>query len=180
MDEPGNGQQTHLPERDNIWRRFAGGSLARPVKRDIDKETIMNRTEDIKKRAASKSMNKWIGVYEEEFDLEAEGSTPTERMEDIIEQLRQLLDGGDSLEEIDRFVQRKVLTWYRKGALRGAAELVKLLGDHVYDELPEKIEWAKGLGYYGFDGEKHQISSKRHSIDSEDLRRLTSRSSRRR
>ena len=43
----------------------------------------MNRIEDIEKRAASQSMNKWIGRLEEEFDLEAEGSTPTERMEDI-------------------------------------------------------------------------------------------------
>ena len=99
----------------------------RPVKRDIDKETIMNQSEDIKKRVASKSMNKWIEVFEEEVDLEAEGSTPTERMEDLIEQLRQRSDGGDSLEEIDRFFQRTVLTWYRIGARRGAAELVKLL-----------------------------------------------------
>lgn len=109
-DEPGNGQQTHLPERDNIWRCFAGGCLARPVKRDIDKETIVNQSEDIEKRAASQSMNKWIGRFKQELDLEAEGSTPTERMEDIIEQLRQLSNGDDSLEEIDRFVQRKVLT----------------------------------------------------------------------
>ena len=144
----------------------------------------MNRIEDIKKQAASQSMNKWIGKFKEELDLEVEGNTPTEKMGDIIEQLRQLSNGGDSLEEIDRFVQRKVLTWYRKGALRGAVELVKLLYengvlDHVYDKLPEKIEWTKGLGYYGFDGEKHHIPSKRHSIDSEDLRRLTTRSSRR-
>ncbi|MDE0458433.1 MAG: hypothetical protein OXI15_14155 [Chromatiales bacterium] len=82
----------------------------------------MNRI--IEKRVASQSMTKWIGVFEEEFDLEAEGSTPTERMKDLIEQLRQLSDGGDSLEEIGRFVQRTVLTWYRKGARRGAAELV--------------------------------------------------------
>lgn len=128
----------------------------------------MNLNEDIK--AASRSMNKWIGVFEEEFDLEAEGNTPTERMEHLIKQLRQLSDGSESLEEIDRFVQRKVLSWYRKGARRGAAELVKLLyengvlDDDVYDKLPEKIEWAKGLRYNGFDGEKHQIPSKRHSI----------------
>ena len=130
----------------------------------------MNRIQDIKKKAASRSMTKWIGRLEDEFDLEAEGSIPTERMEDIIEQLRQLLDGGDSLEEIDRFVQRKVLTWYRIGAQRGAEELKKLLHDNgvldddVYDELPDNIEWTKGLRYNGFDGEKHHIPSKRHSI----------------
>ena len=130
----------------------------------------MNQSEDIEKRAASQSMNKWIGRIEEELDLEAEGSTPTERMEDIIEQLKQLLDGGNSLEEIDQFVQRKVLISYRKGARRGAEELKKLLyengvlDDDVYDELPEKIEWTKGLRYNGFDGEKHHIPSERHSI----------------
>ena len=130
----------------------------------------MNRIEDIEKRARSESMTKWIGVFEEEFDLDAEGSTPTERMNDLIEQLRQLSDDGGSLEEIDRFVQKTVLTWYRKGARRGAAELVKLLyenevlDDEIYDELPERIEWAKGLRYNGFDGEKHQIPSKNHSI----------------
>ena len=130
----------------------------------------MNQSEEIEKRAASQSMNKWIGRFEEALDLEAEGSTPTERMEDLIKQLRQLLDGGNSLEEIDRFVQRKVLTFYRKGARRGAIEHEKLLyengvlDDDVYDKLPEKIEWTKGLRYNGFDGEKHHIPSKRHSI----------------
>lgn len=130
----------------------------------------MNRIEEIKKRAASKSMNKWIKRFKEELDLEAEGNTPTERMEDLLKQLRQPSNGDDSLEEIDRFIQKKVLTWYRKGARRGALELVKLLyengvlDDHVYDKLPEKIEWAIGLRYNGFDGEKHQIPSKRYSI----------------
>lgn len=130
----------------------------------------MNRIQDIKKKAASRSMTKWIGRLEDEFDLEAEGGKPTERMEDIIKQLKQLLDGGDSLEEIGRFIQSKVLTWYRIGALRGAEELRKLLHDNevldddVYDELPEKIEWTKGLRYNGFDGEKHHIPSKKHSI----------------
>lgn len=130
----------------------------------------MIRIEDIKKQAASQSMNKWIGKFEKALDLEAEGSIPTKRMEDLIKKLRQLSNGGDSLEEIDRFVQRKVLAWYRIGARRGALELVKLLyedevlDDDVYDELPEKIEWTKGLPYNGFDGEKHHIPSKRHSI----------------
>ena len=130
----------------------------------------MIRIEDIEKRARSQSMNKWIGVIQEEFDLEVEGSTPTERMKDLIEQLRQLSDDDGSLEEIDRFVQRAILTWYRKGARRGAAELVKLLydkgvlDDEVYDELPEKIEWDKGLRYNGFDGVKRRIPSKNHSI----------------
>ena len=130
----------------------------------------MNRIQDIKKKAAFRSMTKWIGRLEDEFDLEAEGGKPTERMEDIIKQLKQLLDGGDSLEEIGRFIQSKVLTWYRIGALRGAEELRKLLHDNevldddVYDELPEKIEWTKGLRYNGFDGEKHHIPSKKHSI----------------
>ena len=130
----------------------------------------MNRIEDIEKRARSQSMNKWIRVIQEEFDLEVEGSTPTERMKDLIEQLRQLSDDDGSLEEIDRFVQKAILTWYRKGARRGAAELVKLLyengvlDDEIYDELPERIEWAKGLRYNGFDGEKHRIPSKNHSV----------------
>ena len=129
----------------------------------------MNRIEEIKKRAASKSMNKWIKRFKEELDLEAEGNTPTERMEDLLKQLRQPSNGDDSLEEIDRFIQKKVLTWYRKGARRGAVELVKLLYengvlDDVYDELPEKIEWTIDLRYIGFDKKKHQIPSKRYSI----------------
>lgn len=160
-----------------------GGFLVRPVKHDIDMETNMIRIEDIKKRAASKSMNKWIGKFEEELALEAGGNTPTERMEDLIKRLKQLSNGDDLLEKIDRFVQERVIVWYRTGARRGAVELVKLLYEKgVLDdhELSEKIEWAKGLRYNGFDGEKHHIPSKRYSIHSEDLRRLISRSSRRR
>ena len=130
----------------------------------------MKQYQDIETWVASRSMTKWIRRFKKELDLEAKGSTPTERMEDLIKQLKQLSNGGDSLEEIDRFVQKKVLAWYRKGARRGAVEIVKLLyengvlDDHDYDKLPEKIEWAKGLRYNGFNGEKHQIPSKRYSI----------------
>ena len=130
----------------------------------------MNRIEDIEKRARSESMTKWIGVFEEEFDLDAEGSAPTERMNDLINQLHDLLDDGGSLKEIDRFVRKAIVSWYRIGARRGAAELVNLLykdgvlDDKVYD-LPDKIEWTKRLKYVRFDGEKSRIPAKRHTIE---------------
>ena len=59
-------------------------------------------------------MNKWIKRFKEALDLEAEGNTPTERMEDLLKQLRQLSDGGDSLEGIareDRMGYRPPVQW---------------------------------------------------------------------
>jgi len=39
----------------------------------------------------SMSLNKWVKEIEERFDLEADGDTPTEKMEDALEQIEDLL-----------------------------------------------------------------------------------------
>ena len=128
-------------------------------------------TSRIEVRARSESMNKWIGIFEEELDLEAEGSTPTERMTEIIAKLRELTDDEGALEEMERFVRRRVIAWYRIGARRGAAEFVRLLfnegilDDEQYQRLPESLEWRKRIRYLGFDGTRKSIKKRTYSAD---------------
>ena len=40
-----------------------------------------------------------------------------------------------------------------------------VLNEDIHNELPEKIEWPKGLKYVGFDGKRHRIRKKKHSIE---------------
>jgi hypothetical protein len=123
---------------------------------------------DIEKRARSESMNKWIGVFKEEFDIEAEGDTPTERMRQVIEQLRQLAEGAESIEQMQAFIRKKITKWYRIGARRGALELALFLKEKGVlndEDLPERITWKKGLTYIGFDGEKKRLKEKEYSAD---------------
>ena len=129
------------------------------------------RHEDIEKKAASRSMNKWISVFEEEFDIDPEGERPTERMRSVIEQLQLRLEELHSAEEFDNFMKKTVTKWYRIGARRGAAEAIKklhemaIISDDDYESLPETLEWKKKLRYTGFDGKNKNIRRRRYSID---------------
>ena len=44
--------------------------------------------DQIKKKAASKAIGRWVREFEDEFDLKAKGSYPTQRMKSIIRKLR--------------------------------------------------------------------------------------------
>ena len=44
--------------------------------------------DEIKKKAASKAINRWVREFENEFDLKAKGNFPTQRMKSIIRSLR--------------------------------------------------------------------------------------------
>lgn len=86
----------------------------------------------------SESVNKWTREIEDRFDLEADGVTPTERMEDALGQLEQIIASGGSPEKLRDFIKRSVIEWYKIGAKRGAAELLKDL--MWYEILPDDIK----------------------------------------
>jgi len=89
----------------------------------------------------SESVNKWTGEIEDRFEIEAVGGTPTERMEDALDQLETLVRAGASHAELSSFVRKTVLTWYKIGAKRGAAEMLKDL--IWYGILPNDIKKLK-------------------------------------
>ncbi len=89
----------------------------------------------------SESINKWTKEIEDRFDIETEGETPTERIEDALEQLEEIIASGASPEEIKKFIRRSVLSWYKIGAKRGAAELLKDL--MWYEVIPDNIDELK-------------------------------------
>lgn len=86
----------------------------------------------------SESVNKWASEIEDRFDIEADGSTPTERMEDVLGQLEQIIASGGSLEKLREFVKKTVVEWYKIGAKRGAAEMLKDL--MWYEVLPDDMQ----------------------------------------
>ena len=71
--------------RGGLWLACACEWSTHPFDRERMEKTMY--IDDIKAQARSESMNKWIGVFEEEFSIKAEGRRPTERMEDVIRQL---------------------------------------------------------------------------------------------
>ena len=129
----------------------------------------------------SMSVNKWRKEIEERFDVEADGDTPTEKMEDALDQIEDLLNSNLSPDEINRYIKKVVVRWYKIGAVRGAAELLK---DLVwYEILPEELSelkeklnepienddflfWKSNLKYKVVDGELKKIK-KDISIDYE-------------
>jgi len=131
----------------------------------------MKSIDDIKKEARSQSMTKWIGIIEEELDLEAEGDSPTKKMRHLIQQLQEITNDTETAEELEKFIKRLVITWYKIGARRGAAELVNLLyekeilKDEIYEKLPEKIKWKKGLTYKSLDGKRKRIRLKKYAVE---------------
>lgn len=123
--------------------------------------------QSIKKKAHSQTLNKLIGKFEGEFDIEAEGETPTKQMDDLIEQLHEMINGEFAIETIEAFVRKTVVAWYKIGANRGMREILKTLNaidTESLDELPEKIEWKSKLGYFTFEGDKVEMPKKKYSI----------------
>ena len=89
----------------------------------------------------SKSVNKWTKEIEDRFDIEAEGETPVERIEDALDQLEEIIADGASPDELRGFIRKTVINWYKIGAKRGAAELLKDL--MWYEILPDNIDELK-------------------------------------
>ena len=120
-----------------------------------------------KKKHHSMSINKWRKEIEEKFDIEAFGDTPTEKMEDALDQVEGMIDDNVPVDEINEFIRKVVLRWYKIGAVRGAAEMLKdlvwyevLPEDEVElkEELSEPIDnddylfWKASLKYKTIDG----------------------------
>jgi len=97
----------------------------------------MNMHDKYKAKHHSMSVNKWRKEIEERFDVEADGDTPSEKMEDTLDQIEDLLESNLSIDEVNRFIKRVVVRWYKIGAIRGAAELLKDLA--WYEILPDDI-----------------------------------------
>jgi len=89
----------------------------------------------------SQSLNKWSAIIADRFDVENFGGTPTECMESVLNQLEKRIANQVSPDDLRAFVQATVLKWYKVGAKRGAAEMLKDL--MWYDILPDNLEELK-------------------------------------
>ncbi|GAB6163512.1 hypothetical protein JCM12298_26720 [Desulfothermus naphthae] len=95
------------------------------------------------KKIHSQTLNKWRKRLEKKFDFEAEGDRPTEKME-------------DSIEKIEEIIVDKTKIWYKIGAKRGIQKFIeKILNQEIQVKNTEdgielvtnidKIEWEKNL-----------------------------------
>jgi len=85
----------------------------------------------------SESVNKWTRVIEDKFDIEANGQTPKERITNVLDQLDDMINAGGSSDDIREFVREIITNWYKIGARRGAAEMLKDL--MWYEILPDNM-----------------------------------------
>lgn len=80
----------------------------------------------IRKEASSRSIIKWIGRFEGEINLVAEGDTPTRKMEDLIQKIKQCIEYGkgpdESINELIKLV-------FEQGVQGGFAKALSRVGD---------------------------------------------------
>lgn len=79
----------------------------------------MKSKNDVWKEACSTSMNKWIGVIEEETDIISFGSNPTQKMNDLICKIKQAIETG---ENVDASINELIQDSFDKGVQSGFAK----------------------------------------------------------
>lgn len=92
---------------------------------------------NIKIKAHSQSINKVVSRFEGEFDLEAEGSKPTERLESIIEKIK------NKHSDINNEINELLLEAYSIGTRSGFERaLCRLQDGKIYSrKIRNKDEW---------------------------------------
>ncbi|WP_318467769.1 hypothetical protein [Photobacterium leiognathi] len=81
----------------------------------------MKSKDDIWKEACSTSMNKWIGIIEEETDIVSFGSNPTQKMHDLIDKIKQAIVTGEN-ENIDSSINELIEEAFDNGVQSGFAK----------------------------------------------------------
>lgn len=99
----------------------------------------MKNIQQIQKEARSESMNKWIGRLEHETEFDAEGSSPTERMEDIIAQIKAAVRQSDVEAPINELIAKAFEKGVQAGFARALTKFCK--GAITSRKVPNENEW---------------------------------------
>jgi hypothetical protein len=78
-----------------------------------------NSSNNLWKEACSTSMNKWIGIIEDETDIISFGANPTQKMNDLISQIKLAIEAG---EDIDNSINELIQDSFDKGVQSGFAK----------------------------------------------------------
>lgn len=115
--------------------------------------------DQIKKEARSESMNKWISRIEEETDITSDGESPTERMEDLIEQIKLAIDSGANL---DDSINKLIKSAYEQGVQGGFAKALSKFssGTIATRKLPNQDFWVLHTN-----STQYQISAKLPTVN---------------
>lgn len=137
---------------------------------------------NIEKKAASQAIHYTLQMIEDEFEIELDKEDkypPRKRRKITIELLKEKIEANEDVldeiyEEVDEFVEKTIVKWYKVGARRGALEVLRALidqdviDDDEYENFIddfEKIKWKCSLNYTKFDEDKAKVKSKKYSIN---------------
>lgn len=123
----------------------------------------MKNIQQIQKEARSESMNKWIGRLESETEFDAEGSSPTERMEDIIAQIKAAMQQTGIEAPLNELIEKA----FEQGVLAGFARALSKFckGAIKARKVPNEDEWVLSTL-----STQYQITAKLPTASNEDHR----------
>ncbi|QUI70698.1 hypothetical protein [Pseudoalteromonas sp. M8] len=85
----------------------------------------MKSKDDVWKKACSTSMNKWIGIIEEETEIVSFGSNPTQKMHDLIDKIKHAIATGENFDtSIDELIQETFDKGVQSGFAKGLAKFI--------------------------------------------------------
>lgn len=111
------------------------------------------------KEARSESMNKWIGIIQDETEILSVGETPTEKMTDLIKQIKLVIDsGGNPDESINDLIQ----STFNQGIQSGFAKALSKFhnGSITTRKKPNEDFWILHSS-----SNQYQITAKLPTVD---------------
>ncbi|MFQ1991524.1 hypothetical protein ACK34V_19560 [Aeromonas veronii] len=114
----------------------------------------MKSKDEVWKEACSTSMNKWIGIIEEETDIVSFGSNPTQKMRDLIDKIKLAIETG---ENVDTSINALIQDAFDKGVQSGFAKgLSKFIdGSITTKKVRNKDSWVLSTN-----SKQYQITAK--------------------
>lgn len=114
----------------------------------------MKTKDDVWKEACSTSMNKWIGIIEEETEIVSFGSSPTQKMHDLIDKIKHAIATG---ENVDTSINELIQDAFDKGVQSGFAKgLTKFInGSITTKKVRNKDSWILSTN-----SKQYQITAK--------------------
>lgn len=111
------------------------------------------------KEARSESMNKWISIIQEETEISSVGETPTEKMTDLISQIKlAIASGGNADEGINNLIQ----SVFEQGVQSGFA---KALSKFHNGAITTRKTPNEGFWVLYSSSNQYQITAKLPTVD---------------
>lgn len=121
----------------------------------------------ILKETRSASMNKWIGIIQEETEISSVGETPTEKMTDLISQIKTAIASGG---EADKSINDLIQSAFEQGVQSGFAKALSRFhsGAITTRKIPNEDFWVLHSS-----SSQYQITAKLPTLDGKNQKNTT-------